>query len=115
MNNFKIFALAFTLSALAPACSDSSVGDGDSASISTPENGSADRPCDGGAFPDDPEYREFVCAVQWAQLDVMSAGGEIDPTWGSRSSEAILLYGEDRAAAIAELEAVFAEMITATP
>ncbi|MFV2039754.1 MAG: hypothetical protein ACC660_05885, partial [Acidimicrobiales bacterium] len=74
-----------------------------------------DRPCAGGAFPDDDEFRELLCAVQWAQLDLVSAGGVLDPAWVARSSDAIILYGADRAAAISELEAVLDELTTATP
>ena len=106
--------LAFVL--LAAACGGSPDAATDYAPATTAsansESGSSedDRPCEGGAFPDDIEMREILCAVQWAQVDVLTAGGEFDPAWAGRTSQAVLTHGEDRAAAFAELEAVLAEM-----
>ena len=48
--------------------------------------------------------------MQWAQLDVAWAGGTLDPSWVTRTSEAVVGYADDRDAAVAELEAVLAEM-----
>lgn len=92
---------------------DPSTNLGFSATETEPDD--TERPCDGGAFPGDDEFRELLCAVQWAQLDIVAAGGEINPDWAPRTSQAILAYADDRAAAIDELNAILAEMSAATP
>ena len=110
----RLFAsLALALIVFLSACSGGTGSDdaapsdnAESSDIST----ETDRPCDGGAFPDDVPFRELLCALQWAQVDVLSAGGEIDTSWGARSSQAILLHGDDRPTAIADLEAVLVDM-----
>jgi hypothetical protein len=106
-------SLGLALIVIAGACSGDT-GSEDAApsdnSQSSDISTETDRPCDGGAFPDDVPFRELLCALQWAQVDVMSAGGEIDTSWGPRSSQAILLHGDDRPTAIADLEAILAEM-----
>lgn len=76
---------------------------------------SSDRPCEGGAFPGDDEFRQALCAVQWAQIDLLSAGGEFDESWGQRNADAILLYADDREGALAALEALAAEILGVVP
>ena len=68
------------------------------------------RPCDGGAFPRDEEFRFLVCDVQYLQLDVIAAGHEADPAWISRASVAILQYDVDRGQSVASLESLKAEL-----
>lgn len=89
--------------------------DGDAAVAPGAETAEPDRPCDGGAFPDDDEFRQALCAVQWAQIDLLSVGGEFDESWGPRNAGAVLRYAEDRAGALAELEALAAEISGAMP
>ena len=72
-----------------------------------------DRPCDGGAFPDDEEFKQALCNVQWAQVDILRVGGEFDDSWITRQAEATLLYATDRAAALAALAELEAEMLAA--
>jgi hypothetical protein len=76
-------------------------GDGDAGSGSGELD--EDQPCEGGAFPDDTEFREALCAVEWAQVDVLRSGGEVDPDWGVRAGEAIVGYADDRDQALADL------------
>lgn len=72
-----------------------------------------DRPCDGGAFPDDAEFKQALCNVQWAQTDILRTGGEFDESWIARQSEAMLLYATDRAGALVALAELEAEMLAA--
>lgn len=72
-----------------------------------------DVPCDGGAFPGDDEFRELLCAVNWAQVQVMRNGGEMDVSWVERIPAAISVYADDRPGAVAQLEVVLAEMLDA--
>jgi len=131
MKTTKLTALALTLSLVSTACFDSSdtgaqppddvelalvdedtadeVDSIEAAELET-EPADSDRPCEGGAFPDDEQLRELLCAVQWAQVDLLSAAGDFDTSWGSRIAAATMLYGDDRDGAFAELEAVLAEI-----
>ena len=124
VNNLKTALLVVALALATTACfgDTSASGDSDTAIEETAIEETAiedtavsdtDRPCEGGAFPDDDEFRELLCAVQWAEVDVAMASAEVDPSWIARRSEAILRYADDRAASVAELEAVLAEMTAA--
>lgn len=119
VNNLKTALLVVALALATTACfgDTSASGDSDTAIEETAIEDTAvsetDRPCEGGAFPDDDEFRELLCAVQWAEVDVAMASAEVDPSWIARRSEAILGYADDRAASVAELEAVLAEMTAA--
>jgi hypothetical protein len=109
-------AVVLTLATTACFGDTSASGDTDLAFDDSAIDGAVsdtDRPCEGGAFPGDDEFRELLCAVQWAELDVAMAGAEIDPSWIARQSEAVLGYADDRAASVAELEAILAEMTAA--
>lgn len=120
MNHLKALTLIIALAILTAACSSetgagSDAGPGDdpnSIVIDTTIATDTDRPCEGGAFPDDDEFRELLCAVQWAQLDIVAAGADLDPSWVSGSSQAILGYANDRDGAVSELEVIVAEMNT---
>jgi len=119
----RIIGLALTIAILSSACIG---GSGDSGSdpnnpVTTTQPGSGidntgpiDLACNGGAFPNDPDFRQILCDVQNAELNVMVAEGTFDPTWGPRVSQAILKQPTDRAAAVAELEAILAEMNAAS-
>ena len=67
----------------------------------------------GQAFPDDPEFREALCRAVYVTFDVIGTDAEIDPDWSFRITEATLLYVDDRDAALAELEALRAEVAAA--
>jgi len=124
MHNNRIIGLALAMTLVASACFG---GSGDSitdpaTSPSTTQSAagsgnstgdSLELPCDGGAFPNDPDFRQLLCDAQNAELGVMNSGAAFDPTWGPRLSQAILKQASDREAAVAEIEAVIGEMTTA--
>lgn len=110
----------FVLSLLAAACSggdsDDSVPDGadaDSAATSddaAPADGDGTDDCgQGGAFPEDPDFREAICRPLMAMTGLIGTDATIDPEWGSRISMATLNYA-NRDEAMAELVAVLAEI-----
>jgi len=108
MYQTRFVGLVVAVTMLASACFG---GSGNSSTDPNPP-GSDNLPdvsCDGGAFPDDPEFRQLLCDFQNAELEVMASNGEIDVTWGSRLSGAILKQATDRPAAVAELEALISE------
>ncbi len=114
MYGIRILGVGFALALLATACGESSSDTfqpvADTATTIAAAASDSERPCDGGAFPDDEEFRQMLCDLQWAQVDLLSAEGEFDTSWGGRISAAILLQRDDRATAMAELEAVLAEI-----
>lgn len=110
----RVPAFVVAVSLLVTACfdgaSDAGAPDptaGDDLAFTDIEPG--ERPCEGGAFPDDDEFHELLCDVQWTYMDAVNAGVG-DPEWQPRISEAILGYGDDRDASVAQLAAVLAEM-----
>ena len=89
----------------------SSIPSGSGGDAGLPDVGDGVDDCgEGGAFPDDPDFREMLCEVQSAQLDVLATGGTMDPSWVSRTSEAVLLYADDRDQAISDLQELLGEM-----
>jgi len=100
-----IIAMAMTL--LASACS--------SGSTPAPSSTNDSAQCNGGAFPDDAEFRQLICDVQGAELNVMGANGELDIAWGSRLTGALSKYSTDRAAAVSELQDLRHEIDAAIP
>lgn len=78
---------------------------------SPPTTDAKGRNCDGGAFPQDEEFRFLVCDVQYLQLDVAAAGRDIDPEWITRAQTAILTYDRSRATSVAILEELKVEMM----
>ncbi len=64
----------------------------------------------GQAFPDDPDFREAICRPMAAMVDLIGTDAEMDPTWSARIAEATMLYADDRSAAMAELQAILAEI-----
>ncbi len=119
----RIIGLTFSMAILASACTG---GSGDSttdpnvpatsaqADSGVGNTGPINLDCNGGAFPNDPDFRQILCDVQNAELSVMVAKGTVDPTWGPRVSQAILKKATDRPTAVAELEAIIAEMNAAS-
>jgi len=110
-----VIAIVMLTSACFGGSGDSSTDPSPAPASTQPDTGigegtGADAQCNGGAFPNDPEFRQLLCDAQNAQLDVMRAGGEFDDSWISRQSDAILKQATDRAAAVAEMEALIAEM-----
>jgi len=91
---------------------DNSAGDSTSASGASTSDG-VDECGTGGAFPDDVDFRELLCEVQNAQIDVLASGGTMDPSWIGRQGAAVMLYGDDRDAAIADLQDLRDEMLAA--
>jgi len=119
MYNHRIIPLVAAMAILASACiggsGDSSTDPSVPATTTQSPTGvgatsSGDVPCNGGAFPNDPDFRQLICDVQNAEGNVMRAGGTFDPAWGPRLSQAILNQPTDRAAAVAELETLIGEM-----
>jgi hypothetical protein len=118
MNNMvKALTVVIGITVGAAGCSTDELADGDapdaiafgdSAELIDPSD--PDRPCEGGAFPGDDEYRGLLCAIQWTELDLFAAGEELDPEWSQRRSQAILAYADDRGRSVAELEALLADM-----
>ncbi len=115
----RIIGLALTIAILSSACiggsGDSGIDPSVPATATQPASGVGntgpiDLACNGGAFPNDPDFRQILCDVQNAELNVMVAKGTFDPAWGPRVSQAILKQSTDRAAAVAELEVIIAEM-----
>jgi hypothetical protein len=112
-----IFAM-FALSLLATACSG---GGSDNAvtpqvteqvsveDVSSVDADGVDHCGQGGAFPDDPDFREAICLPVLAMTSILGSGVEMDPEWGSRVTAAILNYA-NRDDAMAELAAVLVEI-----
>jgi len=109
MHQNRIIGLVLALTMLASACFG---GSGDSSTDPNPPGSDnlADISCDGGAFPNDPDFRQLLCDTQNAELEVLASNGDFDPAWGPRLSGAILKQATDRPAAVAELEALIGEM-----
>ncbi|NCG36112.1 MAG: hypothetical protein GWP48_01110 [Actinobacteria bacterium] len=63
----------------------------------------------GGAFPDDPDFREAICLALMASLRLMGTDVAINPEWGTRLTAAMMNYA-NRDEAMAELAAVLAEI-----
>ncbi len=72
-----------------------------SAVASTNDSGEfrSEFPCEGGAFPDDEEFRHLLCEVQGLMTTVFKVGVDVDPSWAQRQAEATLAYADDREAA----------------
>lgn len=106
---FIVIGLVTTL--LAAACSGgtTTAPGGDPA---TPAEAAS---CNGGAFPDDAQFRQLICDVQGAQLNVLTADGEIDITWGSLLAGAMSKYSTDRHTAVSELQDLITEINSAIP
>ncbi len=114
MYGIRILGIGFALALFATACgggsSDGSQPVADATTTIAEAVSGDDRPCDGGAFPDDEEFRQMLCDLQWAQADLLGEGGEFDVSWGGRISAAILLHRDDRATAMADLALVLGEI-----
>ena len=63
----------------------------------------------GGAFPDDPDFREAICLALMASLRLMGTDVAINPEWGTRVTAAMMNYA-NRDETMAELAAVLAEI-----
>jgi len=117
MKALRIIIFGLATSLIATSClggsGDTSPPPGDTVAIWG--TAQIDGPCDGGAFPNDAEFRQMVCDVQNAELGLMGTGGEFDPAWGPRISQAIINYSNDRAGAMSDLQTVAAEINAATP
>ncbi len=92
-----------------PVATDPVVPVVDDSSVSVDGDG-IDSCGQGQAFPDDPDFREAICEPMLAMVDLIGTDAEILPEWNTRITTAILGYADDRAASIAELNAVFAEI-----
>lgn len=119
MKTKHITALALAIAMLASACAggsgDSNTDPNTSPASAESETGvgnttDSDVPCNGGAFPNDPDFRQLLCDIQSAQADVVMAGGNVDPGWNARLTQAILKQATDRPTAVAELNALVSDM-----
>ena len=63
----------------------------------------------GGAFPDDPDFREAICFPLMAMARLIGTDVAINPEWGTRVTAAMMNYA-NRDEAMAELAAVLAEI-----
>jgi len=106
-----IITIGLVTTLLAAACSGGSTTapGGDSG---TPAEAAS---CNGGAFPDDAQFRQLICDVQGAELNVMAADAEVDITWGSRLTGAMSKYSTDRDTAVSELQDLITEINSSVP
>lgn len=107
-----VLAVSLVVAACSGSGSDVEVADASPGDLASADAPSGQRPCEGGAFPGDDEFRELLCDVEWTQLQAITAG-VADPGWQARISTAILGYADDRDGSISDLTAVLAEMRTA--
>lgn len=96
-----------------PGATDTQSDDGNGSDTGVDATTGDDSCGQGQSFPDDPEFREALCRAVYVTLDLIGTDVEIDPEWSVRIMEATLLYNDDRAAALADLEALRAEVAAA--
>lgn len=117
MRRNLIPALVISMALLAGGCFGDDADDvstapaiGDDADIAVDSGDGVDDCGQGQAWPDDPDFREAVCRPFMAMLDLIGGDASGIPGWNERITGAILGYADDRAASMAELNAVTAEI-----
>lgn len=107
----KLLPLLLAFSLFGASCGDAADPSGDDVVV---VDDSAD--CgQGQAFPDDPEFRIAICRPLMAMVGLIGTDAVIQPEWNTRITEAILGAIDDRAASMAALESVLAEIEAAAP
>ncbi|MFT5202522.1 MAG: hypothetical protein ACI9C1_001914 [Candidatus Aldehydirespiratoraceae bacterium] len=105
----KLLPLLLVFALFGASCSDDADPSGDVVVVDPDDCGQ------GQAFPDDPEFRIAICRPFFAMVELIGTDAVIQPEWTTRITEAILGARDDRAASMAALESVLAEIEAASP
>ena len=111
----RLTVTMLVVSLLATACSGENSEDSNNdvvpqATVSASVDGDGADDCgQGGAFPDDPDFREAICFPLMAMARLIGTDVAINPEWGTRVTAAMMNYA-NRDEAMAELAAVLAEI-----